>query len=167
MRLPARRRRGSLPAVDEETTGMSELVRISISLEAGLAEQLEMLAHASQYTNRSEFVRDLIRERVVEQEWADSGRAVVATITLVYDHHARELLDRLVEIQHRHAERILASTHVHLSHELCAEMIMVRGKAGQIRQLADEMRRERGVLHAALSMATTGEALHHKKAHRH
>jgi CopG family transcriptional regulator, nickel-responsive regulator len=138
---------------------MSDLVRISISLEAGLAEQLEKLARGSRYTNRSEFVRDLIRQKVVEQEWEDARQAVVATITLVYDHHARELVERLVSIQHDHADQILASTHVHLSHEICAEMIMVRGKAARIRRLADEMNKERGVLHAALSMATTGAAL--------
>ena len=137
---------------------MSDLVRISISLEAGLAEQLERLARRSRYTNRSEFVRDLIRERLVQQEWADARQAVVATITLVYDHHQRELLDRLVRIQHRHTEQILASTHVHLSHEICAEMIMVRGTPATIQQLADEMRKQRGVLHASLGMATTGAA---------
>ncbi len=138
---------------------MSDLVRISISLEASLAQQLERLARGSRYTNRSEFVRDLIRQRVVQQEWADARQDVVATITLVYDHHARELLDRLVDIQHQHAEHILASTHVHLSHEMCAEMIMVRGKRARIQRLADEMGKQRGVLHASVSMATTGEAL--------
>ena len=138
---------------------MPDLVRISISLEKGLAHQLERLAGGSRYTNRSEFVRDLVRQRLVEQEWAAARRAVVATITLVYDHQARRLLDRLVDIQHHHAEQILASTHVHLSHEMCAEMIMVRGKPARIQRLVDEMRKQRGVLHASLSMATTGAAL--------
>lgn len=138
---------------------MPDLVRISISLEAGLAERLDRLARRCQYTNRSEFIRDLVRQRLVRQEWADARQAVVATITLVYDHHARELLDRLVEIQHQHAEHILASTHVHLSHEMCAEMIMVRGKPARIQRLADEMGKQRGVLHASLSMATTGATL--------
>jgi CopG family nickel-responsive transcriptional regulator len=139
---------------------VSDLVRISISLEAGLADQLERLARAHQYTNRSEFVRDLIRQRVVQQEWADARQPVVATLTLVYDHHARELLDRLVTIQHDHTEHILASTHVHLSHEMCAEMIMVRGKPARIQQLADAMGKQRGVLHASLSMASLGATLH-------
>ena len=138
---------------------MPDLVRISISLEKGLAQQLERLVRGSRYTNRSEFVRDLVRQRLVEQEWAAARRAVVATITLVYDHQARRLLDRLVDIQHHHAEQILASTHVHLSHEMCAEMIMVRGKPARIQRLVDEMRKQRGVLHASLSMATTGAAL--------
>lgn len=138
---------------------MSDLVRFSVSLEASLAKQLERLVRGSRYTNRSEYLRDLIRARLVQQEWAHARRPVVATITLVYDHHARELLDRLVKIQHHHAEHILASTHVHLSHKMCAEMIMVRGKAARIQQLADDMGKQRGVLHASLSMATTGSTL--------
>ncbi len=138
---------------------MSDLIRFSVSLEPGLAKQLEHLVRGSRYTNRSEFVRDLIRERLVQREWADARQPVVATITLVYDHHQRELLDRLVKIQHHHAAHVLASTHVHLSHEMCAEMIMVRGKPTRIQQLADEMRKLRGVLHASLSTATTGATL--------
>jgi CopG family nickel-responsive transcriptional regulator len=138
---------------------MSDLVRISVSLEPDLAQQLEQLVRASRYTNRSEFVRDLVRQRLVEQEWAAARRTVIATITLVYNHHTRELSDRLVDIQHRHAAHILAATHVHLSHEMCAEMIMVRGKPALIRQLADELRQQRGVLHATVGTATTGEAL--------
>jgi CopG family transcriptional regulator, nickel-responsive regulator len=139
---------------------MSDLVRLSVSLDAGLAKQLERLVRGSRYTNRSEFVRDLIRQRLVHQEWADARQPVVATITLVYDHHRRELLDRLVEIQHHHAAHVFATTHVHLSHKMCAEMIMVRGKPARIQQLADELGKERGVLHASLSMATMGAKLH-------
>ena len=138
---------------------MSDLVRLSISLEKGLAQRLEHLVRGSRYTNRSEFVRDLVRQRLVQEQWSDARQPVVATVTLVYDHHARELLDRLVDIQHHFEDHILASTHVHLSHELCAEMIMVRGKPARIRELADELRQQRGVLHATLGMATTGEAL--------
>jgi len=138
---------------------MSDLTRMSISLEAGLARQFERLVRRRHYTNRSEFVRDLIRQELVAQQWTDARRPVVATIALVYDHHARELLARLVDIQHRHTAHILASTHVHLSHELCAEMIMVRGKPASIRHLADELRQQRGVLHATLATASTGETL--------
>lgn len=138
---------------------MSDLVRFSVSLEAGLAQQLERLVRGSRYTNRSEFVRDLIRQRLVQQEWVDARQAVVATITLVYDHHQRELLDRLMKIQHDYTDHVLATTHVHLSHNMCAEMIMVRGKPAGIQRLADELGKQRGVLHAALSMATTGAKL--------
>mgnify|MGYP001324332342 CR=1 FL=1 len=138
---------------------MSELVRLSMSLEKPLHDRLERLVESSRYTNRSEFIRDLIRQRLVEQQWQDEHQEVVATITLVYNHHARQLSERLVDIQHDHHDNIMATTHVHLSHDLCAEMIMVRGSAINVRKLADQLRQQRGVLHAALSMSTTGERL--------
>jgi len=130
-----------------------------MSLEKPLHDRLERLVESSRYTNRSEFIRDLIRQRLVEQQWQDEHQEVVATITLVYNHHARQLSERLVDIQHDHHDNIMATTHVHLSHDLCAEMIMVRGSAINVRKLADQLRQQRGVLHAALSMSTTGERL--------
>ena len=139
---------------------MSELVRLSLSLEKPLADQLERLVETTGYTNRSEFIRDAIRQQLVEQQWADTHQQVVGTITLVYDHHARQLSDKLVDIQHDHHDEILASTHVHLTHHLCAEMIMVRGDAKTVRRLADALRQQKGVLHGALSMSTTGEHMH-------
>jgi CopG family nickel-responsive transcriptional regulator len=138
---------------------MSELVRLSISLERPLADRLERLVASRNYTNRSEFVRDMIREELVEQQWADEHQEVIATITLIYDHHARQLADKLTDIQHDHHDAILATTHVHLTHDLCAEMIMVRGGAARVRALADTLRQQRGVLHAALGMSSTGEPL--------
>ncbi len=139
---------------------MADLVRLSISLEGTLARQLSRLVRASRYTNRSEFIRDLIRRCLVEQEWEDRRQEVVGTITLIYDHHARQLADRLIDIQHDHHANIMATTHVHLNHDRCVETIMVRGSAERVRRLADALRQQRGVLHAALSMSTTGERLH-------
>lgn len=138
---------------------MSDLVRLSISLEKPLMKRLERLVSKSGYANRSEFIRDLIRHRLVEQQWSDRRARVVGTITMIYDHHARQLTDKLIDIQHDYHDSILASTHVHLSHDLCAEMIMVRGSAARIRQIADRLRQQRGVLHAELAMSSTGERL--------
>jgi CopG family nickel-responsive transcriptional regulator len=138
---------------------MPAIVRLSISLEKPLFEKLERLVRDSRYTNRSEYLRDLIRQRLVEQEWADQRQEVVGTITMVYDHHARLLSDKLVEIQHEHHEQVLAATHVHLSRRLCAEMIMVRGSPARLRALIDRLRQQRGVLHAELGMSTTGKHL--------
>lgn len=138
---------------------MSDLIRLSISLEKSLFGRLERLVKSSRYTNRSEFIRDLVRQRLVEQQWTDERQEVVGTITLVYDHHTRELTGRLNEIQHDYHDEILAVTHVHLSHDLCAEMIMVRGAAANIRQVTDRLRQQRGVLHAELTMSSTGHSL--------
>lgn len=137
---------------------MAELERMSMSIEKPLLKRLERLVRGSGYTNRSEFIRDLIRGRLVEEEWERDEEAV-GTITLLYDHHQRGLSDRLTHLQHDHHSNILATTHVHLTHDLCAEMIMVRGHGKLVRALADSMRREKGVLHATLSMSSTGKSL--------
>ena len=138
---------------------MSDLVRLSISLEKPLLAQLERLVKRSGYVNRSEYIRDMIRQRLVEQQWADKRQEVVGTITMIYDHHARQLTEKLLSIQHDYHDHILASTHVHLSHDLCAEMIMIRGSAPRIRRITDRLRQQRGVLHAELAMSSTGEQL--------
>jgi len=137
---------------------MSELVRLSLSLEKPLFERLEKMVKRSGYGNRSEFVRDMIRHQLVEREW-DANTEVVGTVTLVYDHHARHLSDKLTHLQHEHHAAVLATTHVHLDHHLCAEMILVRDKAKHVRRLADSLRQQKGVFHAELSMTSTGTAL--------
>jgi len=138
---------------------VSELVRLSFSLEKPLMDQLEQLVQRSGYTNRSEFVRDMIRERLVDTQWQDD-QEVLGTITLVYDHHARRLSEKLIDLQHDHHREILVTTHVHLSHDVCAEVILVRAKASHVRELADALRKQKGVLHADLSTSSTGSELH-------
>ncbi len=137
---------------------MSDLVRLSLSIEKPLYDRLEKMVARSGYTNRSEFVRDMIRRQLVEQEW-DANAEVLGSITLIYDHHQRQLGEKLTDIQHDHHKAVLAATHVHLSHDLCAEVILVRDKASHVRALADALRQQKGVLHAELSTATTGKKL--------
>lgn len=137
---------------------MSDLVRLSLSIEKPLLDRLEKLVRHSGYTNRSEFVRDMIRERLVDREW-DENREVVGTITLVYDHHVSGLSEKLTDEQHHHHKVILATTHVHLDKALCVEMILVKGRAREITELADRLRQHKGVLHAGLSTSTTGVQL--------
>lgn len=137
---------------------MSELVRVSLSLENSLLEKMENLAEEKGYENRSEFIRDIIREQLIRKEWV-SGAEVVGTITLIYNHHQRGISEKLVEIQHDCTEHILAATHVHLSHEICAEMIMIQGRGEEIEKLADALRKLKGVLHVGFSAGTTGEKL--------
>jgi CopG family nickel-responsive transcriptional regulator len=137
---------------------LSELVRLSLAIEQSLLERLEELMRDHGYRNRSEFVRDLIRDRLVEEAWA-GDRETLATVTLVYDHQQRQLSERLTHLQHHHHGAVLATTHIHLGERLCAEMIMVRGNASELRQMASELQREKGVLHAALSMSSVGGEL--------
>jgi CopG family nickel-responsive transcriptional regulator len=134
---------------------LSDLVRLSLSLEKPLYDQLERLVASGEFANRSEFVRGMIREKLVSEEWQGEGEAL-ATITMVYDHHARKLSEKLTELQHDHHSNVLAATHVHLDSHMCAEMIMVRGHPDEIRHLADHMRQQKGVFHLALTMTSTG-----------
>ena len=145
---------------------MSELVRMSVSLEKPLADQLEKLAQDSRCANRSEFIRDLIRNRLVEQEWEGNEEAL-GTITLIYDHHQRQLNEKLIHLQHENPHAILASTHVHLNNSVCAEMIMMQDKAKNIRKMADLLGQQKGILHCTLSMSSTGKSLLKMPAHSH
>jgi len=137
---------------------MTDLMRVSFTIERSLYEELEKLLTTTQYENRSEFIRDMVRERLVRDSWRRNEEAV-GTITMVYDHHQRDLSGAITHVQHEHHDAILATTHVHLTHDLCVEMIMVRGLAAQIESLADELRSRKGVLHVAVSMSSTGKRL--------
>lgn len=144
---------------------MSDLVRFTVSIERSLFDKLEKEVADHDYRNRSEFVRDLIRSYMVDQEW-QTNSVLLGTISLLYDHHTRGLTERLTEQQHHFSGTVLATTHVHLDHHLCAEMIMVRGKGKDIKDLADQLQREKGVLHAKLVAGTTGKSIS-SKAHHH
>jgi CopG family nickel-responsive transcriptional regulator len=139
---------------------MSQLKRVSFSIEAPLYAALEKRAKRKGYTNRSKHLCDVIRDALVEQA-SEDDRECLGTITLVYDHNRRALSDRLVKLQHDHFHDVLASTHVHLSHDLCAEAVLVRAKASKVKALADLLGRQKGVLHASLSLSSTGAALPH------
>jgi len=137
---------------------MSELVRLSFSIEESLVGRLDQLMGDAGYRNRSEFIRDMIRERIVRTEWG-SNQEVVGTVTLVYDHHVRGLTQKLTDFQHRFQGSILANTHVHLDHRTCVEAILVRGEAETIREVVGLLQQQKGVLHASLSLASLGEKL--------
>ena len=137
---------------------MSELVRFGVSLEKPLLERFDALIRERQYTNRSEALRDLIRRELVQREWRE-GRDVAGAITLIYDHHKRDLLHTLAHIQHDYQNTIISSQHIHLDHENCLEIIAVKGKAAEVIALAYALRSVKGVRHGDLSMTTTGKAI--------
>ena len=137
---------------------MSNLARLSFSIEEDLMKKMSRLMKRGRIKNRSEFIRDLIRSRLVELEWEKDAEAI-GTITLVYDHDTRRLSDKLTQLQHKHHNAVLATTHVHLDHHLCAEMIMVKGRARLIQDLSEALGQQKGVLHASLSMSSTGKRL--------
>ncbi|GJM27341.1 MAG: putative nickel-responsive regulator [Phycisphaerae bacterium] len=138
---------------------MSELVRLSFSIDQQLNDKLSALLERTGYENRSEFIRDLVRDRLVQSEWEEDDVDALGTIMLVYNHEIRHLSDKLTELQHQHHHAILATTHLHVDRHNCAEMIMVRGKPRIIREIADGLRQQKGVLHADLLMSALGEHL--------
>lgn len=129
-----------------------DLIRFGVSIGKGLLEQFDSLIERKSYTNRSEAIRDLIRDRLVEVELQDrtDTRRAVGTITIVYDHHTREIGDRLTDIAHEHHTLILSSMHAHLTHSSCLEVIIVRGCGKEIRALADRIISIKGVMHGKL-----------------
>jgi len=135
---------------------MAQLVRFGVSLDAGLLAEFDRLIGAKRYTNRSEAIRDLIRQELVQKEWAEGGE-VAGTITLVYDHHQRELARRLMNIQHDHGQNIVSTQHVHFDHHNCLEVITVKGDPRKVQALAETIRAVRGVKHVALGMSTVGK----------
>lgn len=135
-----------------------KLVRLSMSIEKPLFDKFERLVGERGYQNRSEFIRDLIRDSLVEEQWA-GRKEVLGTITLVYEHHRTDTGEKLTGLQHKMRRTVLATTHIHLTDEICAEMIMLKGHPKAIRELADALRSQKGVLHASLNMSATGEAL--------
>jgi CopG family nickel-responsive transcriptional regulator len=134
---------------------MSKLVRFGISLNRGLLEKFDRLAKERNYTSRSEAFRDLMRQELVHKQWQD-GKEIAGAITLIYDHHKRELVNRLMDIQHDFGTIIISSQHVHLDHSNCLEIIAFKGSPKQAQRLADSLRSVKGVKHGTLSMSTTG-----------
>ena len=107
---------------------MSELIRFGVSIEDHLLHQFDRLITEKSYNNRSEAIRDLIRDHLVQQQWEDSQTESVGTITIIFDHHVRELTESLTSAQHKFEQEIIAATHVHLDHDHCLEVIIVKGK---------------------------------------
>ena len=137
---------------------MSDIIRFGVSLEKELLEKFDRLIKEKKYSNRSEAIRDLIRENLVKREWTE-GKEVAGSITLVFDHHKRELMNTLTDIQHDFYQLIISSQHVHLDHDNCLEIIVVRGKPRGVKELADKLRATKGVKYGSLSIATTGKEL--------
>ena len=137
---------------------MSDLVRVSVSLERSLVEQFDRDIAADGYPTRSKAVGDLIRERLTRRDWV-KGKRVAGAILMVYDHHRHNLLNRLTAAQHDHHHLVIATQHFHLDHDNCLEMVVVRGKPAEIDTLFRKLKRIKGVKYCTLAAATTGQTL--------
>ncbi len=138
---------------------MSHLQRFSVSMDSSLVEAFDGQIQEAGYANRSEALRDLVREYLIRQQWQAPDTPVVGTITLVYDHHTSDIEHHLTHIQHEHTADICCSTHVHLDKHNCIEVIVVRGSGATIKSIADGLIASRGVKHGQLVCTTSGAHL--------
>ncbi len=138
---------------------MSKLQRFGISIEEDLLKRFDEEIVKKGYQNRSEAIRDLIRNHLVELEWKDDKEEVAGTITLVYDHHTRGLADLLTELQHSYHQLILSTMHVHLDHHNCLEILVIKGKVKEANEVANQLLSVKGVLHGKLTVTSTGKKL--------
>ena len=134
---------------------MSGIARFSVSVDRGLLGSFDSYCKAIGYPTRSEAVADLIRKSLLQERWT-KGRVAAGVITIVYDHHRRELVTSLLRVQHDAPCEVLSSLHIHLDHQHCLEVIVAKGKAKDVQELADILKRTKGVLHADLSVAGWG-----------
>ncbi len=135
---------------------MSTLTRIGVAIDEDLLDRFDALIDSRGYANRSEAFRDLIRQQLVEESWKSPDAAVVGSLTLVYDHHVRMLSDKLLEMQHAHHDAILSTLHVHLDHDNCLEVLLIKGTAQDVTTLADTLISTKGVKHGKLSITSAG-----------
>lgn len=136
---------------------MADMIRFGVSMDQSLLKDFDKLIAKIGYTNRSEAIRDLIRERLIQQEWQASNQETVGTITLVYDHEIHELTETLTALQHKYHKQIVSTMHIHLDEHNCLEVLIVRGKGNVIKKIADKLQSTKGVKHGKLITTTTGQ----------
>lgn len=138
---------------------MGKTIRFGVSLDSDLLEKFDKLCDEKSYQTRSEAIRDLIRNMLVEKEWDEADGQMAGTLSLVYDHHQSGLSQRLTELQHDSHTLIMSTLHVHLDHDNCLEVIILKGDGKEIKELAHRLISTKGVKHGKLGLTTTGETL--------
>jgi CopG family nickel-responsive transcriptional regulator len=149
---------------------MADLVRFSVSLESDLLDEFDRYVRDGRFATRSEAIRQLLRQTLTSEAWETDSQEMTATLTLVYDHHKSQLVEKLIEVQHRHGDMVVANLHVHLDHDHCMEVIVLRGKGTKLRQLAAELRGLKGVHKGELTLASghaKGKTQNAKHEHHH
>jgi len=139
---------------------MGDLTRTGIAIDTDLLTRFDRFIEKQGYSNRSEAFRDLIRDRLINAAVEDPEAVVVGSVTLIYDHHSRLLPDKLTKLQHDHHDLVIATTHAHLDHHTCLEVLVVRGKSKDVQKLADRLIGTKGVHHGRLVMSSPKTLLH-------
>lgn len=135
---------------------MGGIVRFGVSIEKKLLEKFDEYIKLENYPTRSKAIGDLIRESLIKKEWLKGGE-VVGVITLVYNHHKREIVDKLTDIQHDFNNIVISTLHIHLDHDNCLEIVAVRGKVNEIEKLSNLLKGTKGVKHSSMIITTTGK----------
>ncbi|SJZ70358.1 transcriptional regulator, CopG family [Trichlorobacter thiogenes] len=139
---------------------MGDITRFGISIDSDLLDSFDRLIAQKGYQNRSEAIRDLIRATIVEEKMDAGHEEMVGTVTMVYNHHVRDLADKLTEHQHQHHHQVISALHVHLDAHNCLEVLVLRGSSTDIKQIADELLGVKGVKHGKLFL-TSATPEHH------
>jgi CopG family transcriptional regulator, nickel-responsive regulator len=133
---------------------MSEIVRFSVSLEDDLLEQFDRFCEQEHYATRSEAIRQLLRDTLTKEAWAGESKDAAGTLTLVYDHHRPQLRDHLTKLQHDNNDLVVSTLHAHLTHDLCLEVIVLRGPSSDLQKIASQLRGLKGIFKGELVMAS-------------
>lgn len=138
---------------------MPETVRFGVSMNTKLLADFDWLISEMGYNNRSEAIRKMIREKLVQKEWESSREEIVATITMVYSHEVRELTERLTEMQHKYYRQIISTMHIHLDEHNCLEILAIKGRASEVKKIADRLLSTRGIKHGQMTTTSTGKKI--------
>ncbi|MFH1441451.1 MAG: nickel-responsive transcriptional regulator NikR [Candidatus Omnitrophota bacterium] len=138
---------------------MPQVVRFGVAMDGMLLSKFDSLIVKKGYANRSEAIRDLIRNNIIEEEWVSGNKETVGTVTIVYNHHVRELADTLTGIQHKYHSEIISCMHVHLDAHNCLEVLAVKGQPEKIKKISDALISAKGVKHGKLVMTSSGKDL--------
>ncbi len=136
----------------EHRVTMEKITRFGVSIEPGLLTKFDKIIKKRGYTNRSEAIRDLVRRDLIREENKDPNAESIGTLTMIYDHHTGNLTNKLLNLQHDHTKEILSTTHIHIDHNNCLEVLVLKGKTGKIQKLADNIRSLKGIKHGELVM---------------
>lgn len=139
-----------MPRLSGKRVTMEKITRFGVSIEPDLLKKFDKAIKKKGYENRSEAIRDIIRENLIAEKTEDPNSEVIGTLTMIYDHHAGNLTNRLLDLQHHHHKEILTTTHIHVDHDNCLEVLVLKGKTRNIQKLADNIKSLKGIKHGEL-----------------
>jgi len=134
----------------KRVTMTEKIIRFGVSIEPDLLNKFDKMIKKEGYSNRSEAIRDIIRKNLIIEKGKDPNAKAIGTLTMIYDHHTGNLTNRLLDLQHNHHNEILSTTHIHVDHHNCLEVLVLKGKTGNIQKLADKIKALKGIKHGEL-----------------